>query len=394
MKVTTSDLLAILRRFGEADDNHVPRLIDQVAQSHPSTTNQLVKFRFNRHHYFVLFDESAEDNTHYILQQIQIEKSDAAGELLINPTTHIKTHGLPFKGKDAYLFKLNDGKQRLDARLVEQYSEINRSTWQKYIKAGYVSVNGIVVSKSSQELSTADHISIQIPEGTDHSARELPILYLDDDVIVVNKPTGVLTHSKGAMNDEFTVADFFRRYTTVGLDSSRPGIVHRLDRDTSGVIIGARTPESFERLKQQFSDRKAKKTYLAIVTGLPKEPHATIDVPIGRNPSAPSTFRADSKGKDALTDYRVLATVNNRSLLLLQPHTGRTHQLRVHLAHIGTPIVGDKVYGKADGRLMLHAYQLEVTTMPEQRHTFTAAPPDEFLQSFAEALSDETALQS
>ena len=117
MKVTTSDLLAILRRFGEADDSHVPRLIDQVAQSHPSTTNQLVRFRFNRHHYFVLFDESAEDNTHYILQQIQIEKSDAAGELLLNPTTHIETHGLPFKGKDCYLFKLNDGKQRLDARL-------------------------------------------------------------------------------------------------------------------------------------------------------------------------------------------------------------------------------------------------------------------------------------
>ncbi|MCA9340036.1 MAG: hypothetical protein KDA17_03950, partial [Candidatus Saccharibacteria bacterium] len=248
MKVTTSDLLAILRRFGEADDSHVPRLIDQVIQSHPSSTNQLVKFRFNRHHYFVLLDESAEDNARYILGQIQLEKSDAAGELLLNPTTHIETHGLPFKGKDAYLFKLNDGKQRLDARLVEQFPEINRSTWQKYIKAGYVTVNNTAATKSSQEVSAADHIATTIPEGTDHSAKELPIIYLDDDVIVINKPAGMLTHSKGAMNDEFTVADFFRRYTTVGLDTSRPGIVHRLDRDTSGIMIGARTPESFDRL--------------------------------------------------------------------------------------------------------------------------------------------------
>lgn len=384
MKVTTSDLLAILRRFGEADDSHVPRLIDQVAQSHPSTTNQLMKFRFNRHHYFVLFDESAEDNTRYILQQIQLEKSDAVGELLLNPTTHIETHGLPFKGKDCYLFKLNDGKQRLDARLVNDYPEINRSTWQKYIKAGYVTINDTVASKSSQEVSAADRIATHIPEGADHSESELPVLYIDDDVIVVNKPTGILTHSKGAMNDEFTVAEFFRRYTNVGLDTDRPGIVHRLDRDTSGVIIGARTPESFERLKQQFSERKAKKTYLAIVSGQPKEPRATIDIPIGRHPSAPSTFRADSKGKEAITDYQVLATNGKQSLLLLQPHTGRTHQLRVHLAHLGTPIVGDRVYGKAGERLMLHAYQLEVTTVPEQRHTFTAQPPAEFVALFPE----------
>jgi 23S rRNA pseudouridine1911/1915/1917 synthase len=388
MKVTTSDLLAILRRFGEADNSHVPRLIDQVTQSHPSPTNQLVKFRFNRHHYFVLLDESAEDNARYILGQIQQEKSDAAGELLLNPTTHIETHGLPFKGKDAYLFKLNDGKQRLDARLVEQFPEINRSTWQKYIKAGYVTVNNTAATKSSQEVSAADHIATTIPEGTDHSAKELPIIYLDDDVIVINKPAGMLTHSKGAMNDEFTVADFFRRYTTVGLETNRPGVVHRLDRDTSGVIIGARTPESFDRLKQQFSERKAKKTYLAVVVGQPKEPRATVDVPIARHPSAPSTFRADSKGKEAITEYHTLATNGKQSLLALQPHTGRTHQLRVHLAHLGTPIIGDRVYGKAGGRLLLHAYRLEVTTIPEQRHTFTAPIPAEFTAQFPEATHD------
>lgn len=394
MKITTSDLLAILRRFDEADDSHVSRLIDQVTQSHPSPTNQLVKCRFNRTYYFVLFDETAADDRDYIERQIKLEKSDAAGELLLNPTSHIETYGLPYRGKDAYLFRLNDGKQRLDARLTALYPDINRSTWQKYIKAGCVSVNSIIASKSSQEVSDADRIEASIPEATDYTEHTLPILYLDDDVIVINKPAGVLTHSKGAMNDEFTVADFFRRYTTVGLDTTRPGIVHRLDRDTSGAMIGARTPESFERLKQQFSDRRAKKTYLAVVQGAPKQPSATIDIPIGRHPSSPSTFRADSKGKEAVTDYELLATDNGRSLLLLHPHTGRTHQLRVHLAHIGTPIVGDRVYGQAGERLMLHAYQLEVTTIPEQRHTFTATPPSEFTSLFPEVMFDETNLSS
>ena len=128
----------------------------------------------------------------------------------------------------------------------------------------------------------------------------------------------MLTHAKGALNDEFTVAEFFRRYTTVGLDTNRPGIVHRLDRDTSGVIIGARTPESFDLLKAQFADRKAKKHYVAIVEGTPKQMEAAIDIPIGRNPSAPSTFRVDSKGKPAVTDYEVLdiAVVLGRTLSL------------------------------------------------------------------------------
>ena len=392
MKVTTSDLLAILRRFNEAGEGHVPRLIDQVAQSHPSVTNQLVRFRFNRHHYFVLFDETAEDRLSYIVRQIQSEKSDAAGELLINPTTNVETYGLPFKGKDAYLFKLNDGKQRLDVLLAERYHDINRNTWQKYIKAGYVSVNDVVITKSSHEANSGDKIVTSVPEGTDYSAHTLPIIYLDDDVIVVDKPAGVLTHSKGAMNDEFTVAEFFRRYTTVGLDTNRPGIVHRLDRDTSGVIIGARTPESFELLKSQFSDRKARKTYLAIVDGTPKQLQATIDIPLARNPSAPSTFRVDTKGKPAQTNYQVLVSAGQHSLLVLHPHTGRTHQLRVHLAHLGTPITGDRVYGKPADRLYLHAYELEVTTAYGQRQLFQAPVPGSFSQLMPEVIDAITDL--
>jgi 23S rRNA pseudouridine1911/1915/1917 synthase len=241
-------------------------------------------------------------------------------------------------------------------------------------------------------VTDADHIAINIPDSTDFSAHELPIVYLDDDVIVVNKPTGVLTHTKGALNDEFTVADFFRRYTSVGLDTNRPGIVHRLDRDTSGVIIGARTPEAFDLLKSQFADRKSKKHYVAIVDGTPKQHEAKIDIPIGRNPSSPSTFRPDSKGKSAVTDYRVLDQRGDKSLVALHPVTGRTHQLRVHMQYLGTPITGDRVYGKSASRLFLHAYKLEVTTAPETRQMFVAPIPSEFESYFPEVHNDVASL--
>ena len=392
MKVTSSDLLAILRRFRVADDSNVPRHIEQVKQTHPSPINQLVSFRFNRNYYYVLFDETAEDDSGYIMQQIYTAKSDAEGVVLENPTSDLTTYGLPFKGKDAYLFQLVSGKQRLDVLLAERHPEISRSTWQKHIKAGHIAVNGAPAKNAKQDVTEADSIAINIPDSTDFSAHELPIIYLDDDVIVVNKPAGILTHTKGALNDEFTVADFFRRYTTVGLDTTRPGIVHRLDRDTSGVIIGARTPESFDLLKKQFADRKAKKDYVAITDGVPKEQKAVIDIPIGRNPSAPSSFRPDSKGKPAVTEYHILDQTAKHALVALHPLTGRTHQLRVHLAHLNTPITGDRVYGKAGERLYLHAYRLEVTTNLGERKTFVAPLPKAFDAIFPEAENDVAGL--
>lgn len=385
MKVTSSDLLAILRRFGVADDSNVPRHIEQVKQFHPSVVNQVVTFRFDRSYYYVLLDETAEDSTGYIDNELHKVNSNLEGELLENPTSDLSTYGLPFKGKDVYLFRQQSGKQRLDVLLAERHPETSRSTWQKYIKAGYVSVNGKPAKNARQDVTEADSIAVSVPDGTDFSELELPIIYLDDDVIVVNKPAGVLTHSKGALNDEFTVAEFFRRYTNVGLDTNRPGIVHRLDRDTSGLIIGARTPEAFDLLKSQFADRKAKKYYVAITDGTPKAPKATIDIPIGRNPSAPSTFRADSKGKPALTDYEVLSTHDGKSLVALAPRTGRTHQLRVHLQFLGTPIHGDRVYGgKKAERLYLHARKLELMTGPDKRQTFVAPIPGSFRQIFPE----------
>jgi 23S rRNA pseudouridine1911/1915/1917 synthase len=385
VKVSSSDLIAILRRFELANDDNVPRHIEQVKFSNPGPTNTLVSFRFNKQQFYVLFDDTAGDDTDYVLKQIRTDKQDVAGDVLENPNDHVTTYALPFKGKDLYLFAVSSGKKRLDTMLAERYPETSRSTWQKHIKAGHISVNGEVQLSPKQDLTEADGIAINTPDAADFSMQELPILYIDDNVIVINKPVGVLTHAKGALNDEFTVGEFFRRYTTYGLETNRPGIVHRLDRDTSGVMIGARNPETATLLQKQFADRKTKKTYIAIVVGQLKEGTAKIDLPIGRNPSAPSTFRVDAKGKSAVTNYTTLDADDDYSLVELKPITGRTHQLRVHMAYIGTPILGDRVYGKLADRLYLHAYQLEVTIPSGDRRIFTAPVPDDFIAKFPKA---------
>ena len=267
---------------------------------------------------------------------------------------------------------------RLDAYLAQYWPEHSRSTWQKYLEAGYVSVNGVVETSAKRLLDEDDEVTTHIPAQPTHDDHTLPIVFKDDNVIVINKPVGILSHSKGAMNDEFTVADFFRRYSTYHLETNRPGIIHRLDRDTSGILIGALNDNTATLLGRQFSDRKVKKTYMAVVDGILKQPEALIDLPIGRNPKSPSQFRVDPNGKAAQTVYKVIKTDGEHSLVELRPRTGRTHQLRVHMAHLGTPIHGDKVYGKAADRLYLHAAALEITIPEGQRRTFTAATPPEF----------------
>ena len=267
---------------------------------------------------------------------------------------------------------------RLDAYLAQYWPEYSRSTWKKYVEAGYVMVNGEVEKSVKRSLGEDDEVTTAVPAAPDHSDKTLPVVYQDDNVIVINKPIGVLTHSKGALNDEFTVAEFFRSLTTYHADTNRPGIVHRLDRDTSGLLIGAKNDEAASLLGRQFSDRKVKKTYYAVVEGSPKQPEALIDLPIGRNPKEPSSFRIDPSGKTAQTYYKVIGQANGRSLIELRPTTGRTHQLRVHMAHIGTPIVGDRVYGKPADRLYLHAAQIEITIPTSDRRIFIADLPTEF----------------
>jgi 23S rRNA pseudouridine1911/1915/1917 synthase len=385
VKVSSNDIIAILRRFELAGEENVPRHVGMVQFSNPDPKNTLIAFRFTKQQFYLLFDDTAEDDVAYVMSQIRTDKQDILGEVLKNPNDHLTTYALPFKGKEVYLFMAKSPKVRLDLELATRFPETSRSTWQKHIKAGHVSVNGEVQVSPKHDVIATDLIALAIPDAIDFSSNELPILYLDDNVIVINKPIGVLSHSKGALNDEFTVADFFRRYSTYNRDTNRPGIIHRLDRDTSGVMIGARNAETATMLQKQFADRKTKKTYLAIVDGVPKALKAQVDLPIGRNPSAPSTFRVDVKGKAALTKYEVIAATETNALVKLYPRTGRTHQLRVHMKYVNTPITGDKVYGKAADRLYLHAASLEITIPEGDRRIFEAPIPKEFTDKFPQA---------
>jgi 23S rRNA pseudouridine1911/1915/1917 synthase len=206
----------------------------------------------------------------------------------------------------------------------------------------------------------------------------LPIIYEDDDCIVIDKPLGVLSHSKGAFNPEATVASWLSQYLN-GISGERAGIVHRLDRLTSGVMVCAKNDRSQAWLQKQFSQRKTKKTYVAIVSGKLTEDVAVIDMPIERNPKKPQTFRVGINGKSAVTAYKLIKQTDRYTMLELKPTTGRTHQLRVHLKQLGHSIVGDPLYGgeKAE-RMFLHAFELELTLPNKQRKIFKSRLPKSF----------------
>jgi len=271
-------------------------------------------------------------------------------------------------------------KFRLDKELVEKYSEYNRSTLQTFIKSGYVTVDGKVASKPNTLIEKTANIKLNLPEElVNADVKQAAIdkmrpetIFEDENVLVFNKPSGLLSMAKGEYTAEPTLEDY-------GL------LVHRLDRDTSGVVILGKNEETQKMLRKQFQDRKAHKTYYAIVEGRPKLDEAMIDLPMSRNIKHPTTFVVDANGKPAQTYFKVIKSNDKYSLLELRPTTGRTHQLRVHLKYLGTPILGDRVYGSApadtDMRLYLHAKTLEITIPGEpenKRVTFEAPLPEEF----------------
>lgn len=285
--------------------------------------------------------------------------------------------------------------QRLDVFVAAHFPRLSRAFVRKLCDEGRVAVNG-QAGKPGQKLKVGDRVTTGFAEAELDSLPQidLPVIYEDDDCIVINKPAGVLTHALGIHGTEPSVASFLRTKLpplkkvaplTEGrfVNSDRAGIVHRLDRATSGVIIGAKNQQTLSLLQKQFAQRKVKKTYVALVQGQPKEAEAVIDMPIERNPKAPSTFRVGPNGKPAKTRYTVIQAGNTYSLLELRPETGRTHQLRVHLAKIGHPIVGDPLYGdgKYGDRLFLHALSLEITLPGGQRRTFTAPLPKKFKEA-------------
>lgn len=269
--------------------------------------------------------------------------------------------------------------KRIDA-IVAAEQGLSRSFVNVLLDQGKVSLNGKIVYKPSTKVYPGDTIALdyEATAAQDIPEIDLPILYQDDDCVVVNKPEGVLTHSKGAFNPEATVSTFIRQFTT-GMDDNRGGIVHRLDRVTSGVLICARHEKSLKWLQDQFAERKSKKTYIAVITGHLDQPEAIIDMPIERNPKKPQTFRVGHNGKKAITAYKVLSTNDQYSLVELRPTTGRTHQLRVHLAQLEHPIVGDVLYGgEPAARTFLHAKSLELTLPNKETKTFTAELPKSF----------------
>lgn len=279
--------------------------------------------------------------------------------------------------------------ERLDQYVLRQLPQLTRTYASRLISDGKVTVNGVVQTKPGIKPKTGDVVEIDYDPAIEAEIPriELPIIYEDDDCVVIDKPVGLLTHSKGAFNPEATVASwlrlriagFVKEQTEDQSGNARAGIVHRLDRATSGVMICAKTPEAMTWLQKQFSQRRVKKTYRAILTGHLKHPQALIDLPIGRNPKAPATFRVDVNGKDARTTYEVLRETDHYSEVEFKPETGRTHQLRVHAAHLGHPIVGDHMYGKSGERMFLHAHQLELTLPNRERRVFEAAVPPAFV---------------
>lgn len=270
--------------------------------------------------------------------------------------------------------------QRLDQYVADMLPTISRASVSKLIDKGVVKVNGEVALKGGYKLKPHDEIEIDYEATVQPPVPdiELEILYEDNDCVVIVKPDGVLSHSKGAFNPEGTV-DSWLRQRIVDISGERAGIVHRLDRATSGVMICAKTFEASVWLQKQFAQRKVKKTYVAVVQGALANDHAMIDMPIERNPKKPQTFRVGSNGKTAQTEYKVIKTSPKYSLVELKPTTGRTHQLRVHMHQLEHPIVGDILYdGKKADRMYLHAKSLEITLPNRELHTFEAPLPSEF----------------
>jgi 23S rRNA pseudouridine1911/1915/1917 synthase len=233
---------------------------------------------------------------------------------------------------------------------------------------------------------------------------ELPIIYEDDDIVAIDKPSGVMTHPDGHTTDE-TASDWFvARYPDSfevgetqrlqnGTEVRRPGVVHRLDRETSGVLVFAKTTEAHTFLKHAFQERDVHKTYLAFVYGVPKERKGTIDFAIGRSRKDFRLRSAQPKAKgimrEALTRYEVLSDIGTHSLLKAMPETGRTHQIRVHLKAIHHPVVCDPLYAPNHpcdlgfNRLGLHAYQLDLPMLSGERKILTAQPPADLAAAIA-----------
>ncbi len=286
-------------------------------------------------------------------------------------------------------FKVEDLKIRLDKFLAEQIKDISRSQIQRDIEAGLVLVNGEKVLESKHVVRLGDEIQYQVASSKNQEGELKPtntllkVLYNNHGLIIIDKPAGMVVHPGAGFKGETLASALLYHFggspeegkniQLVGEDH-RPGIVHRLDKDTSGVILVAATQEMYEFLKNAFQERKIKKEYIALVKGRLEKPHGFIDSPIGKSKTdfRKQTAKDPQDPKQALTEYKVLETLKDSqsldgyTLILVKLHTGRTHQIRVHLNSIGHPLIGDELYGnknsaiKGLNRQFLHAKKIEV----------------------------------
>lgn len=290
------------------------------------------------------------------------------------------------------VWRVSEPERRLDLFLVKVCAGLSRSAAQRLIAEGRVRVNGVPLA-AGDRLQPGDEVTVLLPapERDLLQAEEIPldILYEDDHLLVVNKPAGLATHP-GAGRREGTLVNALLAHrpslAAVGDDPERPGIVHRLDRETSGVLVVAATEAALRSLQRQFHQRRIDKHYLALAYGRVSPARAAIEAPIGRDPIHRQRMAILPEGRRARTEYRVLRLLEGCSLLEVRLLTGRTHQIRVHLASIGHPVVGDRVYGPkrqaiAAPRQCLHAWRLALDhPATGERMTFEAPLPADLRQ--------------
>ena len=294
----------------------------------------------------------------------------------------------------------NVGK-RIDSFIPMVQEDISRSMVQKLIEQKNIKVNG-KETKHSYKLKLNDEIEIFVPEAKEINlkAQDIPlnVIYEDNDIIVINKPKGMVVHPANG-NPDGTLVNAVMNLCKDSLSGIggeiRPGIVHRLDKDTSGAIIVAKNDKAHIALSEQLKNHEVKKTYIALVRGIIKENEATINMPIARSTKDRKKMDVDKDGKEAITHFKVLGRYKNKyTLLQINIETGRTHQIRVHLSHIGYPIIGDEVYsnGKNEWNISgqcLHAWKLEFKHPITGKEISLEAEIPEYLKNIIKELEEE-----
>lgn len=292
--------------------------------------------------------------------------------------------------------KDNNQKKRLDIYIADEIEELSRTTVQRLIDEEKILVNG-KKQKSSYKPEVGDEINIDIPEAHEAILKAqdipVPVVYDDNDIIVVNKPKGMVVHPANGNPDGTLVNAILAicKDSLSGIGGEiRPGIVHRLDKDTSGLLIVAKNDVAHIKMSKQIQDREVIKKYIALVKGVVAENEATIDLPIARSTKDRKKMAVDPKGKNAVTHFKVLKRYDKYTLLELKIDTGRTHQIRVHMSYIGHPVVGDGVYSSGKNEFnvegqMLHARYLEFRHPITGKELRLEAPIPEY---FEEVLKD------